>query len=72
METVGQNTLWHNYIRNYIYYMPPEIMKSYCLPLAMQTKLLIRAVLQVSFREGPTIYTHLCKVLGELGMKVLC
>lgn len=55
--------LWHSYIRDYIQSMVPEMKKSYCLPLAMQTKLLIRAVPQVTFKEGPKIHTHLCKVL---------
>lgn len=67
-----EHCLWHSYIRDYIQSMLPKMRKSYCLPLAMQTKLLIRAVLQASFKEDPTIPTHHCKVLWALGIKVLC
>lgn len=58
-----EHCLWHSYIRDYIQSMLSEVRKSYCLPLAMQTQLLIRAALQVPFKEGPAIPTHLCKVL---------
>lgn len=68
-----EHCLWHNYIRHYIQSMPPETRKSYCLWLATRTKLLIRAAPQFIFKEGSIILTHLCKVLWELGIKiVLC
>lgn len=72
METVGQNTVYGTVTQG-ITYVHAVRSEEVLLPATCNANTAaIRAVLQAPFKEGPTIPTHLCKVLRELEIKVLC